>query len=307
MAILTAQRAVNTRDLPELKNVVNGSFANYDPDGGASSFDVPGFIGFQYEGPDGLFGNADDPIVEVFSTEGGTGDLATATQVVFKGTISSLAVKLGTLDVFQLTGFTPFDINDLYADATAGLPNFPSLLFAGDDEINGSPFADILFGFGGEDLVKGGDGDDEIDGGAEDDILEGGKGNDEMHGGDAGDALTGGRGADAQTGGLGADTFFFLSVKDSTKKASGRDTILDFHHAEGDEIDLSAIDARKGRGNQDFEFIGKKGFHDEKGELRYKVKNGDATVEGDTNGDGKADFAIVIDGVTKLREADFEL
>ena len=77
---------------------------------------------------------------------------------------------------WQLTGFTPFDINDLYADATAGLPNFPSLLFAGDDELNGSPFGDVLFGFAGEDFVKGGDGDDEIDGGAEDDVLEGGDG-----------------------------------------------------------------------------------------------------------------------------------
>ena len=91
------------------------------------------------------------------------------------------------------------------------------------------------------------------------------------------------------------------------KKASGRDTILDFDRAEGDEIDLTAIDAKKGNGNQEFEFIGKKGFHDKKGELRYKVKDGDAYVEGDTDGNGKADFAIVIDGVSKLKEADFEL
>jgi hypothetical protein len=36
-----------------------------------------------------------------------------------------------------------------------------------------------------------------------------------------------------------------------------------------------------------------------KGELYYVVKNGDATVEGDVNGDGKADFAILLKHVTR--------
>ncbi len=51
-------------------------------------------------------------------------------------------------------------------------------------------------------------------------------------------------------------------MSDSTKKAAGRDTILDFNNLQGDEIDLSAIDAKKGNGNQDFTFIKKQGFHD---------------------------------------------
>ena len=104
----------------------------------------------------------------------------------------------------------------------------------------------------------------------------------------------------------GADTFSYISIKDSTVKAKGRDTILDFNQAD-DLIDLSAIDAKKGGGNQAFKWIAKQGFHDKKGELHYVVKNGDAYVEGDVNGDGKADFAIHVDNVTQMSKADFVL
>lgn len=307
MAILNAQRAVNTRDLPELKNVENGTFVNDDPDGGAQSFGLPSFVGFRYRGPDSIFGNGDDPVVEVISTAGGTGNLAAAGTSVFQGTISSLFVKLGDVDLYSLSGFTPFDINELYADATNGLPTFPTLLFKGDDTLNGSEFDDILFAFAGADVVDGGGGDDLIDGGSENDTLGGGAGDDEVNGGAGDDGLTGGLGADIQTGGDGADTFFYSSRLESTKKKPGRDSILDLDRAEGDEIHLTAIDAKKGKGNQDFKWIGKKDFGDNKGELRYKVKNGDAWVEGDTDGNGKSDFVIVVADVTKLKAGDFDL
>ena len=152
--------------------------------------------------------------------------------------------------------------------------------------LNGSAFADVLHAFGSDDILNGNEGNDQLDGGAN-------------H-----DELTGGPGADKLTGGADFDTFIFLAVTDSTKRKAGRDTIRDF---EGDSIDLSAIDAKKGNGNQAFKFIKKQDFHDKKGELRYKVKDGDAYVEGDTNGNGKADFVIVVDGVSKLKEGDFEL
>ena len=156
-------------------------------------------------------------------------------------------------------------------------------------------------------MVEGGDGDDQIDGGSENDGRNGGSGDDEMNGGTGDDDLTGGRGADTQSGGDGADTFFYSSILESTKKASGRDSILDLDRTEGDIVHLTAIDAKKGKGNQDFTFIKKKDFNDKKGELRYKVKNGDAYVEGDTDGNGKADFVIVINDVSKLKGSDFEL
>ncbi|MEZ5829043.1 MAG: hypothetical protein R3D30_07705 [Hyphomicrobiales bacterium] len=48
---------------------------------------------------------------------------------------------------------------------------------------------------------------------------------------------------------------------------------MDFNRAEQDGIDLRTIDAMKGvAGNQTFKFIGKQGFHDVKGELRFEDK-----------------------------------
>jgi Ca2+-binding RTX toxin-like protein len=181
-------------------------------------------------------------------------------------------------------------IEDLWADAQDGkLDVVPAQIFDGDDEINGSDEDDVLFGW------------------AANDVIFGNKGNDELNGGDGDDDLAAGKGADEQTGGLGADAFIFRKAGDSTVKKSGRDTILDFDRAEGDIIDLAAIDAKTGGKNNAFEFIRKQGFSGDKGELRFKVKDGDALVEGDTNGDGEADFAILVAGVTKLTGDDFEL
>ena len=67
--------------------------------------------------------------------------------------------------------------------------------------------------------------------------------------------------------------------------------IRDFSRAQGDDIDLSGIDANaKAAGNQAFSFIGDKAFSGKAGELQYK--NG--IVAGDVNGDKAADFHIEI-------------
>lgn len=84
--------------------------------------------------------------------------------------------------------------------------------------------------------------------------------------------------------------------------AGRADTILDF--AAGDLIDLSRIDANKGRhGNQDFHYVDDHGFSGKAGELRYA----DGRVTGDTNGDGKADILIHVSGAPDLGKADFLL
>ena len=126
-----------------------------------------------------------------------------------------------------------------------------------------------------------------------------------LDGGDGDDRLVGGAGADDLIGGAGADTFAFLALGDTGKKKAGLDAILDF--GVDDFIDLSAIDARKGGADNRFKFIGTQGFHDKKGELHYDRKKGDVIVSGDVNGDGKADFAILVEGVKKLAKADFDL
>jgi len=55
------------------------------------------------------------------------------------------------------------------------------------------------------------------------------------------------------------------------------DRVDDFKRGQ-DRIDLSGIDAKSGGGNQAFKFIGKQGFHDEKGELRFAKKAGFVVV-----------------------------
>jgi hypothetical protein len=69
----------------------------------------------------------------------------------------------------------------------------------------------------------------------------------------------------------------------------------------------SNIDAKTGvDGNQKFAFIGTDGFSGEKGELRYKDLGAEVIVQGDVNGDGKADFEILVKA-GKLDAGDFLL
>ena len=78
--------------------------------------------------------------------------------------------------------------------------------------------------------------------------------------------------------------------------------IRDFSHRQGDEIDLSGIDANAGAaGNQAFAFIGSKGFSGKEGELQYKK----GIVAGDVNGDKAADFHIEIANHHGLAASDF--
>jgi Ca2+-binding RTX toxin-like protein len=143
---------------------------------------------------------------------------------------------------------------------------------------------------------------------AGDDQLTGGRGKDTLLGFAGSDRLTGGRGADKLFGGSGADAFLFKALGDSTASSKGRDTIYDFSRKQGDTIDVSAIDAnRHFDGDQAFTFIGKSGFHGIEGELRHAKIKGGVIVQGDVNGDAKADFALVLKGISTLAQGDFLL
>lgn len=161
-----------------------------------------------------------------------------------------------------------------------------------DDLIDGTEEADEIRAGDGDDDVEANGGDDAVYGEDGDDDLDGGAGKDKMQGGAGDDDLTGGLGKDLMAGGLGADCFDFNSLKESVVGA-GRDVVR-FNGLEGDEIDLSTIDADTdgGKGNQAFTWVGSKAFSGVDGELRFSK----GILEGDTNGDGKADFQILIKG-----------
>jgi Ca2+-binding RTX toxin-like protein len=141
--------------------------------------------------------------------------------------------------------------------------------------IVGSNGANVLSGFAGSDTLRGLDGDDVLDGGA---------------------------GQDSLSGGAGSDTYRFGSVSDSI--AGRADTILDFTSG-SDRIDLSAIDADSNNGTSEaFTGIGSAAFSGKAGELRWEAVGGQTFVYGDVNGDGAADFQIVVNAAS-LASGDF--
>ncbi len=153
-----------------------------------------------------------------------------------------------------------------------------------------------LVGDGEANTLKGGIGADHIKANGGDDTLVGRAGD---------DILIGGRGADKLTGGDGADRFVFRTG-DSGATTKTADVLRDVTKA--DTIDLAGWDADATRkGDQAFDFIGRAKFGGEAGELRVVREETRTWIEGDTDGDGKADFLIRLDGSIGLKEAFFEL
>lgn len=177
---------------------------------------------------------------------------------------------------------------------------------AGNDQLNGQDGNDYLFGDIGNDALDGGDGIDHLEGGLDNDTLIGGVGNDTLYGQDGIDVVNGGAGVDFLNGGAGADRFVFAGG-DSGATIATADRIGDFAQGQGDRIDLSAIDAVAGGADNAFSFIGNAAFGNVAGQLRYEQISGVTYVQGDTDGNGVADFIIRLDGLHTLTGGDFLL
>ncbi len=98
-------------------------------------------------------------------------------------------------------------------------------------------------------------------------------------------------------------------------KPPTRDRIADFEQGR-DHIDLSAIDARTTKStllaNDAFSFIGTDTFDDVAGQLRYSHVGSfgrvvSTIIEGDTDGNGIANFQIELTGRHTLSSSDFVL
>ncbi len=163
--------------------------------------------------------------------------------------------------------------------------------------------ADVVTGSDGDDAINGGGGDDALAGGSDDDTLSGGSGNDVVLGGAGDDTLDGGAGTDALAGGSGADRFVFDDVAESPAHAP--DLVFDFNAVQGDQIDVSGIDAIIGTPENDaFIFIGGDAFSSTTGELRFEADALWGVLEADVTGNGEADFAVNLLGVSSLTPDD---
>ena len=122
-------------------------------------------------------------------------------------------------------------------------------------------------------------GNDALIGGDQTDLLIGLKGN---------DRLVGNRGGDVLIGGKGKNKFVYTAINDSPFRKGEQDQILGF--GKKDKLDLSGF-------SQKLRFIGSKGFKGTAGDVRFKKE----TLKMDHDGDGSADFAVLIAGVNSLK------
>ena len=156
------------------------------------------------------------------------------------------------------------------------------------ENVEGSRWADAIWGDGGDNMIMGGLRSDRLYGRDGDDSIDGGVGN---------DALYGNLGADM-------DRFIFFSQADSTREMSDR--ITDFESNE--RIELGRIDADVNMaGNQALMFVGDADFTGTAGELRASSDGTDTIIEADTDGDAVADFQLVLTGVQTLDSDNFLL
>jgi Ca2+-binding RTX toxin-like protein len=216
---------------------------------------------------------------------------------------------------------------------------------AGNDALSGGAGDDLLVGGAGSDRIDGGVGSDTADysgssaaisinlasgkfsggdangdilvgienvtGSRFDDKLIGDQGANVLVGGAGNDTLNGGGGADVLWGGAGADQFVFKTVGEVGTGVSA-DQIMDFEAGGAgaktatDRIDLSAIDAIASSSKDDaFTFIGDHGFGHKAGELQVVDHDGVATISGDIDGDGRADFTLMIQHTGTIDQSDF--
>jgi len=229
--------------------------------------------------------------------------------------ISSAAPTIINLDSVVHNGYAAQRAvsTDIGTDTVTGFEN--AVGGSGQDRIYGTAGAnlliggdenDVLLGLGGDDDLQGGDDIDLLDGGAGKDKLHGGldtdflygqAGNDSLFGDEGADFLTGGAGKDLLFGGADGDLFSFLSTLESGVGTANRDVVEDFEQGT-DKISLNIIDANttNGPGDDAFNMIGLFAFSGTAGELRFKFTDGSTIIEGDVNGDAKADFQIEVLG-----------
>ncbi len=204
-------------------NVIDGFTGDDTLDGGAGADTLIGGAGNDTY----LINTSRDRVVETFNNgiDSIQANIAISNRVSFSGKKIARGTTLETPDNVEnlsVLGYTRANLigNDL------------------DNALTGNGAANVLKGMGGNDTLIGGWGRDTLYGGSGNDIIDGGSGQDWL------------------IGGTGSDTFVFNATSDSSAFSfSLPDVITDFEPGI-DKIDLSAIDAASGGGNDAFTWRG---------------------------------------------------
>ena len=165
------------------------------------------------------------------------------------------------------------------------------------ENLTGSAYNDFLEGNEGVNVLRGMNGDDYLYGYGGGDLMFGGIGNDTLEGDRGNDTLRGDAGLDFLAGGPGGDRFVWSLVEDTGVTVNTADVIDDFNLAEGDRIDLAAIDANiVASGNQAFTFIGNAAFSGAPGEINYIFVAGETVIQLQTGTSADAEAVIRLNG-----------
>ena len=257
---------------------LGGNSSDNRIDGNSGHDQLYGFAGndtlFGGDGNDTLYGGIGDD-----NFNGGTGndviyaDIGNDT-LSYSGSAAAVSVNLTSGGA---TG------GDATGDIFQGIESVVGSDF--DDKLTGDANTNYLYGQAGADTINTADGDDWAYGGDGKDSIKTGNGNDQLYGG---------AGTDVLDGGVGADTFYFQNL-DTSRIAA--DVITLFQSAL-DKIDLHLLDAKASTAAIDnFVFIGTANYGlGMAGQLRYEKVGANTFVEGDVNGDAKADFSIQLTG-----------
>jgi phospholipase/lecithinase/hemolysin len=149
--------------------------------------------------------------------------------------------------------------------------------------VKGSLENDLIIGKGRDQVLRGLRGNDVLIGRGSQDLLLGGRGDDLLEGRGGDERLRGGSGAD-----------FFRFTRADTEPGE-IDRILDFNPQQGDRLGINAVlGMTKSLSGQGWTYIAADSFSSKAGELRFV----DGFLQGDLDGDGRADLQVRLDGIT---------
>jgi hypothetical protein len=248
--------------------------------------------------------------------DGGAGNdtLAVSGAVSLGGLTGIENIQLASGAALTLTGSQLANGISLFGTTVSGAGSLtvnmdPDVLFVSANFAFSGGVAMTVNGTSGTDIIKCGPTSHTINAGGGVDQIRGGTAADTINGGDGNDKIMGFGGADVMTGGAGADQFRYILASDSGLGAAA-DRITDFAIGQ-DILNFVLLDADAATaGDQAFNFIGTAVFTNSGlGQIRYTNSGADLLVQVDTDGNGSADMAIILQGRagSTLTAADFVL